>query len=47
MKEGDTWELAIPSNLVYGERGAGAQISTCNSYFQSRTYKSFIIKKAR
>jgi len=26
MKEGDTWELAIPSILAYGSRGAGAQI---------------------
>ena len=26
MKEGDVWELTIPSELAYGERGAGAQI---------------------
>ncbi len=26
MKEGDIWELAIPSNLAYGEQGAGAAI---------------------
>ena len=26
MKEGDGWELTIPSELAYGERGAGAQI---------------------
>ena len=26
MKEGDTWELTIPSELAYGDRGAGAQI---------------------
>ncbi len=27
MKEGDTWELAIPSILAYGSQGAGAQIA--------------------
>jgi FKBP-type peptidyl-prolyl cis-trans isomerase FklB len=26
MKEGDTWELAIPANLAYGEQGAGGAI---------------------
>ena len=26
MKEGDKWQLYIPYNLDYGERGAGAQI---------------------
>lgn len=26
MKEGDIWELAIPSNLAYGAQGAGAAI---------------------
>jgi FKBP-type peptidyl-prolyl cis-trans isomerase FklB len=26
MKEGDTWELSIPSELAYGAAGAGAQI---------------------
>lgn len=26
MKEGDTWELVIPSELAYGERGAGGRI---------------------
>lgn len=26
MKEGDVWELTIPSHLAYGERGAGGMI---------------------
>ena len=26
MKEGDKWEVYIPSDLAYGERGAGGQI---------------------
>merc|ERR1712204_155506 len=26
MKEGDKWELYIPSDLAYGDRGAGAAI---------------------
>lgn len=26
MKEGDEWELAIPSSLGYGEEGAGGVI---------------------
>ena len=26
MKEGDKWEVVIPSDLAYGERGAGASI---------------------
>ncbi len=26
MKEGDKWEVAIPSALAYGERGAGGDI---------------------
>ena len=26
MKEGDKWELYIPHELAYGERGAGGQI---------------------
>jgi FKBP-type peptidyl-prolyl cis-trans isomerase FklB len=26
MKEGDVWHLTIPSELAYGERGAGGQI---------------------
>ena len=26
MKEGDVWELTIPHDLAYGERGSGASI---------------------
>ena len=26
MKEGDKWELYIPSELAYGDRGAGGKI---------------------
>ena len=26
MKEGDKWQLFIPSNLAYGAQGAGADI---------------------
>jgi FKBP-type peptidyl-prolyl cis-trans isomerase FklB len=26
MKEGDTWELYLPSELAYGDRGAGSDI---------------------
>jgi FKBP-type peptidyl-prolyl cis-trans isomerase len=26
MKEGDKWELVVPSKLAYGERGAGARV---------------------
>ena len=26
MKEGDKWEIVLPSKLAYGERGAGAKI---------------------
>merc|ERR1712217_868544 len=27
MREGDKWELTIPSELAYGDRGAGGKIS--------------------
>jgi FKBP-type peptidyl-prolyl cis-trans isomerase FklB len=30
MKEGDEWELVIPSNLAYGERGAGDGLIPAN-----------------
>jgi FKBP-type peptidyl-prolyl cis-trans isomerase len=30
MKEGDEWELVIPSNLAYGERGAGNGLIPAN-----------------
>ena len=26
MKEGDSWEIVIPSDLGYGEQGAGGDI---------------------
>ena len=26
MREGDKWELVVPSSLAYGERGAGGSI---------------------
>jgi len=26
MKEGDKWQVYIPSKLAYGERGAGGKI---------------------
>jgi FKBP-type peptidyl-prolyl cis-trans isomerase FklB len=26
MKEGDKWQLFVPSKLAYGERGAGREI---------------------
>ena len=26
MKEGDKWELVVPSKLAYGERGAGTRV---------------------
>ena len=31
MKVGDKWELYIPYQLAYGERGAGAVIAPCSS----------------
>jgi FKBP-type peptidyl-prolyl cis-trans isomerase FklB len=30
MKEGDDWELVIPANLAYGERGAGNGLIPAN-----------------
>jgi FKBP-type peptidyl-prolyl cis-trans isomerase FklB len=26
MKEGDKWQLVVPPDLAYGERGAGGRI---------------------
>ena len=40
MKEGDQWELYIPSNLAYGERGAGGDIGpNCTLIFKIELIK--------
>ena len=44
MPEGSKWKLFIPSDLAYGERGAGDKIGPeCCAYFRRGTYKNTLI----